>query len=167
MGPYIHSLDRTFKYFMVTGMDKGLHMWWGVRSVHLASVWQRDILKLGTALPYPGAACRHLQTTLAHCSTVAVHSLAESGVGLLFWHVFRFVCVTNHVAHLCRGAMTPLPAGACCSPSHAPGDVLMQCDGSVRPVAHREQMQCGLLAAPQTGMLWVAAADWGECTLQI
>ena len=27
MGPYIHSLDRRFKYFIVTGMDKGLHMW--------------------------------------------------------------------------------------------------------------------------------------------
>ena len=27
MGPYIHGLDRTFQYFMVTGMDKGLHMW--------------------------------------------------------------------------------------------------------------------------------------------
>ena len=27
MGPYIHSLDRRFKYFVVTGMDKGLHMW--------------------------------------------------------------------------------------------------------------------------------------------
>ena len=27
MGPYIHSLDRSFKYFIVTGMDKGLHMW--------------------------------------------------------------------------------------------------------------------------------------------
>lgn len=28
MGPYIHNLDRRFKYFIVTGMDKGLHMWW-------------------------------------------------------------------------------------------------------------------------------------------
>ena len=27
MGPYIHSLDRSYSYFAISGMDKGLHMW--------------------------------------------------------------------------------------------------------------------------------------------
>lgn len=33
MGPYIHGLDRSYSYFAISGMDKGLHMWGGITPI--------------------------------------------------------------------------------------------------------------------------------------